>query len=83
MPPDYFDLKKALAKFTDAADAKSKLKEGAELVGQSVFNAGLFTARELPKFMALAVERQLKERQDLPSEKREQMQDFVDRHKKK
>jgi len=83
VPPDYFDLKMALAKFADASDTKSKLKEGAELVGQSVFNAGLFTARELPKFVALAVERQLKERNDLPPEKREKMQEFVDRNKKK
>lgn len=82
MPPEYFDLKKAYAKFSDAVDTKSKLKEGAELVAQSVFNAGLFAARELPNAMALAVERQLKEGKNLPAEKREKMQDYVDRNKK-
>lgn len=78
----YKELGKAWRKISDASGAGETTKACASFAGDLLWNAGRYVVTEGPGVMAKAVERQLNENKDLTPERREQMQEFVEKYKK-
>jgi hypothetical protein len=78
----YRALGNAWRKISNASGAGETTKACASFAGDLLWNTGRYVVTEGPGVLASVVERQLKERKDLSPERREQMQEFVNRHKK-
>ncbi len=86
----YYSISDAWDDVICGYDAKEKMQAGAKFVGKLGFNTLCFTGgvalailKEAPSAIANVTERELKNRSDIPEEKRVRMQEYVDKYKSK
>jgi hypothetical protein len=84
----YFSLGDAVDEVSLSCGAKETTLAGAKLLGKTLFNTALFAgkagveiAKKLPDVIANKAERSLKENPNIEPEKREKMEDFIEKHK--